>query len=249
LTSFDFALLLNQQTQKFKQRKAEEEGKNKCANITIAKQYLPDTDELEDDNDVDIAFDRKFDRTNYKFLEKYESQRDAMPREEFVLFLKEEIKRELNVPDDRQAGVEAEAMLLGERPVQDGQYAVIEMDNADGTNRYLYYVRKNKKWIRDTNIPTGVSMYDPAFFCNVQEKCFTVEQTCMDHELASDAVKEELLNEMNSEFKANVDDSRERTVQRIDGKFKYYETVLPRLRHRKYARMTKYTDAHCAVPI
>jgi len=243
LTSFDFALLLNQQTQKFKQRKAEEEGKNKCANITIAKQYLPDTDELEDDNDVDIAFDRKFDRTNYKFLEKYDSQRDSMPREEFVLFLKEEIKRELNVPDDRQAGVEAEAMLLGERPVQDGQYAVIEMDNADGTNRYLYYVRKNKKWIRDTNIPTGVSMYDPAFFCNVQEKCFTVEQTCMDHELASDAVKEELLNEMNSEFKANVDDSRERTVQRIDGKFKYYETVLPRLRHIKYARMTKYNDA------
>ena len=243
LTSFDFAVLLNQQTQKFKQRKAEEEGKNKCANIIIAKQYMSDTDELEDDNDVDISFDRKFDRTNYKFLEKYESQRDSMPREEFILFLKEEIKRELNVPDDRQAGVEAEAMLLGERPVQDGQYAVIEMDNADGTNRYLYYVRKNKKWIRDTNIPTGVSMYDPAFFCNVQEKCFTVEQTCMDHELASDAVKEELLNEMNSEFKANVEDNRERTIQRIDGKFKYYETVLPRLRHMKYARMTKYNDA------
>jgi hypothetical protein len=48
---------------------------------------------------------------------------------------------------------------------------------------------------------------------------------------------------MNSEFKANVDDTRERTVQRIDGKFKYYETVLPRLRHMKYARMTRYNDA------
>jgi len=243
LTSFDFAALLNQQTQKFKHRKAEEEGKNKCANIVIAKQYLSDTDELEDDNAVDIAFDRKFDRTNYKFLEKYESQQQSMPREEFILFLKEEIKRELKVPDDRQAGVEAEAMLLGERPVQDGHYAVIEMDNADGTNRYLYYVRKNKKWIRDTNIPMGVSMYDPAFFCNVQDKCFTVDETCMDYELASDAVKEELLAEMNSEFKANVDDNRERTVQRIDGKFKYYETVLPRLRHMKYARMTRYNDA------
>ena len=243
LTSFDFALLLNQQTQKFKKRKAEEEGKNKCANIVIAKQYLSDSNELEDDNDVDISFDRKFDRTNYKFLEKYESQRESMPREDFILFLKEEIKRELKVPDDRQAGVEAEAMMLGQRPVQDGQYAVIEMDNADGTNRYLYYVRKNKKWIRDTNIPTGVSMYDPAFFCNVQEKCFTVDQTCMDHELASDAVKESLLDEMNMEFKASMDDNRERTVQRIDGKFKYYETVLPRLRHIKYARMTKYNDA------
>jgi hypothetical protein len=134
-------------------------------------------------------------------------------------------------------------MLLGERPVQDGQYAVIEMDNADGTNRYLYYVRKGKKWIRDTNIPTGVSMHDPSFFCNVQDKCFTVEQTCMDYDLAADAVKESLLDEMNAEFKANVDDSRERTVQRIDGKFKYYDTVLPRLRHMKYARMTKYNDA------
>jgi hypothetical protein len=243
LTSFDFATLLNQQTQKFKQRKAEEEGKNKCANIVIAKQYLSDTDELEDDNGVNIAFDRKFDRTNYKFLEKYESQQQSMPREEFILLLKEEIKRELKVPDDRQAGVEAEAMMLGERPVQDGHYAVIELDNADGTNRSLYYVRKNKKWIRDTNIPTGVSMYDPAFFCNVQDKCFTVDETCMDYDLASDAVKEELLAEMNSEFKANVDDSRERTVQRIDGKFKYYETVLPRLRHMKYARMTRYNDA------
>ena len=243
LTSFDFAALLNQQTQKFKQRKAMEEGKNKCANIVITKQYLSDTDELEDDNAVDIAFDRKFDRTNYKFLEKYESQQQSMPREEFILFLKEEIKRELKVPDDRQAGVEAEAMLLGQRPVQDGHYAVIELDNADGTNRSLYYVRKNKKWIRDTNIPMGVSMYDPAFFCNVQDKCFTVDQTCMDYDLASDAVKEELLAEMNSEFKANVDDNRERTVQRIDGKLKYYETVLPRLRHMKYARMTKYNDA------
>lgn len=243
LTSFDFALLLNQQTQKFKKRKAEEEGKNKCANIVIAKQYLSDSNELEDDNNVEISFDRKFDRTNYKFMEKYEAQQTSMPREEFILFLKEEIKRHLKVPDDRQAGVEAEAMILGQRPVQDGQYAVIEMDNADGTNRYLYYVRKNKKWIRDTNIPTGVSMYDTAFFCNVQEKCFTVDQTCMDHELASDAVKESLLDEMNMEFKANMDDNRERTVQRIDGKFKYYETVLPRLRHMKYARMTKYNDA------
>ena len=243
LTSFDFATLLNQQTQKFKQRKAEEEGKNKCANMVIAKQYLADSDDLEDDNDVAIAFDRKFDRTDYKFLEKYESDQQSMPREEFILFLKEKIKSELKVPDDRQAGVEAEAMMLRERPVQDGHYAVVELDNADGTNRSLYYVRKNKKWIRDTNIPMGVSMYDPTFFCNVQDKCFTVDQTCMDQALASDAVKEELLAEMNSEFKANVDDTRERTVQRIDGKFKYYETVLPRLRHMKYARMTRYNDA------
>ena len=243
LTSFDFGTLLNQQTSKFKQRKAEEEGKNKCANIVIAKQYLSDSDELEDDTGVDIAFDRKFDRTNYEFLKKYESQQKDMPREEFILFLKEEIKRELKVPDDRQAGVEAEAMLLGERPVQDGHYAVIELDNADGTNRYLYYVRKGKAWIRDTNIPAGVSMHDPAFFCNVQEKCFTVDQTCMDYDLAADAVKEGLLAEMNAEFKANVEDSRERTVQRIDGKFNYYDTVLPRMRHMKYARMTKYNDA------
>ena len=243
LTSFDFGTLLNQQTSKFKQRKAEEEGKNKCANIVIAKQYLADSDELEDDNGVDIAFDRKFDRTNYEFLQKYESQQQSMSREDFILFLKEEIKRELKVPDDRQAGVEAEAMLLGERPVHDGQYAVIEMDNADGTNRYLYYVRKGKNWIRDTNIPTGVSMHDPAFFCNVQEKCFTVDQTCMDYDLAADAVKEGLLEEMNAEFKANVEDTRERTVQRIDGKFKYYDAVLPRMRHIKYARMTKYNDA------
>ena len=243
LTSFDFAALLNQQTNRFKQRKAEEEGSNKCANIVLAKQYLAESDELEEDNGVDIAFDRKFDRTNYEFIRAYESQQKDMPREEFVLFLKEEIKRELKVPDDRQAGVEAEAMLLGERPVQDGQYAVIEMDNADGTNLYLYYVRKNKKWIRDTNIPTGVTMHDPSFFCNVQEKCFTVDQTCMDYDLAADAVKEGLLNEMNAEFKASMDDSRERTVQSIGGKFKYYDTVLPRLRHMKYARMTKYNDA------
>ena len=243
LTSFDFVALLNQQTSKFKQRKAEEEGKNKCANIVIAKQYLADSDDLEDDNGVDIAFDRKFDRTNYEFLKKYESPQQSMSREDFILFLKEEIKRELKVPDDRQAGVEAEAMLLGERPVQDGHYAVIELDNADGTNRHLYYVRKSKAWIRDTNIPAGVSMHDPAFFCNVQEKCFTVDQTCMDYDLAADAVKEGLLNEMNAEFKANVEDSRERTVQRIDGKFNYYDIVLPRLRHMKYARMTKYNDA------
>jgi hypothetical protein len=243
LTSFDFGALLSQQTNRFKQRKAEEEGSNKCANIVIAKQYLADSDELEDDAGINIAFDRKFDRTNYDFIKRYESQQQVMSREEFILFLKEEIKRELKVPDDRQAGVEAEAMLLGERPVQDGQYAVIEMDNADGTNRHLYYVRKNKQWVRDTNIPAGVSMYDPAFFCNVQEKCFTVEQTCMDYDLAADAVKEGLLNEMNAEFKAGVDDNRERTVQRIDGKFSYYDTVLPRLRHMKYARMTKYNDA------
>jgi hypothetical protein len=47
LASFDFGTLLNQQTHKFKQRKAEEEGKNKCANIVIAKQYLADSDDLE----------------------------------------------------------------------------------------------------------------------------------------------------------------------------------------------------------
>lgn len=240
LTPFDFGLLLNQQIHKFKERKSDEESKNKCGNLVIAKQYLSDSDDLENDNGVEIYFDKKFDKTNYDFLKTYETQRETMEEENFILFLKDEIKNKLKITNDEKVELEATAMLLGKRVVKNGDYAVIQLTDE---NKYLYYIRKNNNWIRDVSIPVGISMYDTQFFCNVQESCFGFKDSCMNQDLASDVLKEGLFKEMNDEFNTRMNENREKTINHINEKLKYYQTILPNIRMMKYNRMIKYNDA------
>jgi hypothetical protein len=89
-------------------------------------------------------------------------------------------------------------MLRGKRLVQDGQYAVLVIDDEEGVGgvagvggeeagegaafgeggpgtRYEYFIRNNGKWVKDDTIPSSTSMYDTSYFCNVKSNCFAIK--------------------------------------------------------------------------
>ena len=161
--------------------------------MVLAKNYSNE-EALQEDNDRDqpIFFDKKYDTTDYAFLESYRDQQESMSSTDFSMFLVDElIKNKKMTYED--AKKESEAILLGPglRPVNDGDYAVVEIDEyvepttADeddlGTTetKFLYYKRDNGKWVRDTSIPEIIPSSDRNYFCNVERDCipFAVDAT------------------------------------------------------------------------
>ena len=202
ITPFDFNLVLGEQSQQLRDAGAMKGGAGgagaataaataaatpapKRFGMVLAKNY-PNQEAIEEDNDTDqpIYFDKKYDATDYAFIESYREQQETMSNADFSMFLVDELIKK-NKMTYEQAKKEAEAIMVGPgmRPVNDGDYAVVEeedyvepsssSDDVLGTTetRFLYYKRENGKWVRDTSIPDMVPSSDRNYFCNVNKDC------------------------------------------------------------------------------
>jgi hypothetical protein len=220
ITPFDFNLVLGEQSQQLRDagamrsgatgqnigdRRGRQEGGApgggaaavelpKRFNMVLAKNY-PNQEAVEEDNDRDdpIFFDKKYDTTDYAFLESYREEQERMSSIDFEMFIVDELikKKKMTYEDAKK---EMEAILTGPglRTVSDGDYAVVEEEEyveheMSGTSRqmfpseyddlgttetrYLYYKRENGKWVRDTSLPDLVPSSDINYFCNVNRSC------------------------------------------------------------------------------
>jgi hypothetical protein len=195
ITPFDFNLVLGEQSQQLRDAGAMKGGAGaavaaatpapKRFGMVLAKNY-PNQEAIEEDNDTDqpIYFDKKYDATDYAFIESYREQQESMSNADFSMFLVDELIKKKKMTYE-QAKKESEAIMVGPgmRPVNDGDYAVVEeeeyiepsasSDDVLGTTetRFLYYKRENGKWVRDTSIPDMVPSSDRNYFCNVNKDC------------------------------------------------------------------------------
>ena len=206
ITPFDFNLVLGEQSQKLRDAGAmrggapdsvgsakPSEGAPKRFGMVLAKNY-PNEEAVQEDNDNDqpIYFDKKYDTTDYDFLESYRDQQESMSSVDFSMFLVDELIKKKKMTYE-EAKKEAEAIMIGPgmRPVNDGDYAVVEVeefvdqpmtntarqgfpDEDDiGTTetKFLYFKRDNGKWVRDTSIPEIIPSSDRNYFCNVDRDC------------------------------------------------------------------------------
>jgi hypothetical protein len=156
--------------------------------LVLAKSY-PHDDAIREDNESDlpIYFDKKYDTTDYAFIEMYRDKQESMSESEFKAFLTDELIKNKKMSMDA-ATIEAEALMIGPglRPVNDGNYAVVEVNEyiepdvrsrfeSENTGeietRYLNFKRENGKWVRDESIPAIVPSSDRDYFCNVDRDC------------------------------------------------------------------------------
>jgi hypothetical protein len=107
-------------------------------------------------------------------LKKHEKDRPEYSAEDFETFLVSRYMKKTKLPM-QDAKSEIRDMLRGQRKVQDGQYAVLEVTDEEG-DRFEYYIRANRKWLKDDTIPPTVSMYDTTYFCNVKSDCFALNK-------------------------------------------------------------------------
>ena len=210
ITPFDFNLVLGEQSQQLREAGAMRGGApgGKAADapkrfgLVLAKNY-PNEEAIQEDNDTDhpIYFDKKYDTTDYAFIESYRDQQEGMSPADFTMFLADELIKKKKMSYE-EAKKEAEAIMVGPgmRPVNDGDYSVVEVEEyvepgagglgsgglgsgelgsggvgSDELGRtetqFLYYKRDNGKWVRDTSIPAIIPSSDRNYFCNVDRDC------------------------------------------------------------------------------
>ena len=118
----------NEKLQTDKNIKNETESSiNSCMKKVIAKLYFS-REELLNDNDRQIYFDKKYDDTNYGVLDDYEKDMFTKTPEEFILFLTNKLESTLKITRE-DADYLADTLINGFKKVINGQYAILKNIN------------------------------------------------------------------------------------------------------------------------
>ena len=264
VTPFDFDQLYTQEKKKYEDRMEDNHTKNECKNFVLAKKYN-DHLEMRDDEDAEVHYDKIYDFTDYGFLKKLEHERKNYSPPDFETFLTSRYMKKTKLPMN-DAKSEIRDMLRGKRLVQDGQYAVLVIDDEEGVGggaagsegegaggeggeesaesgtRYEYFIRNNGKWVKDDTIPSSTSMYDTSYFCNVKSNCFAVNKKCMTQDLAEDALKDDIITKMYDEFDSRFHQSRKQILDSVNRKYSYsLDNIVKMTSIRRY-NTYKYND-------
>ena len=180
---------IEQDVENIKQRDA-------CAGYVVAKKYITRED-MTDDNDADIVFDKQFDKTRYELSKKFADEMRDMPKSQLIDFLASYLMKETDM-NETAAKREAEAIQEGKRLVKDGDYAVLVEEDEDGNVTFTNFVRNANRWVPSDVEENLLPTLDNAAFCLSQEKCVISNDDCVSSEIP-------LVNGEINELKRSVD--------------------------------------------
>jgi len=146
------------------------------SNACIVQTIQNKEDRLKD-NEQTIRYDTKYDKTYYDIFKDYTSKLEVTEDPSEKQRLLSQLLREHTNMTEENANREAEAMILGYRPVKEGDYAVWIVEDTVGM-KYYYYVRQNNIWVRDETIPDDINADTNAMFCDVSSKCISIQDKC-----------------------------------------------------------------------
>ena len=176
-------------------QQAQSVGNQKCATRVLSKKYLS-IDELTDDNGKEIKYDKQYDKTYYDVIEDHIGELDAIPEQgSKILHLQSKLIESTGMSSD-DAKREAEAMVLGYRPVKEGDYAIVVINE----DEVFYYKRRDNTWVRDESIPSTTMADSNSLFCNLDEKCISVKDDCVELPSAAVEIQKNAIKEMVNEF-------------------------------------------------
>ena len=236
-TPFNFDDLLEEKKDAFQVELNKKQQENQCAQYVLTKRYIS-LEDLNADNDIPVYFDKKYDPTIYDILNEYKLEQSTMDEPTFKDFLIDKLMNNIGLKKP-EAKYEATSMLQKKREIQDGHYAVLEVDNIDSI-MYYYYKRENNVWIRDEAIPENSFFGSNELFCNIQNKCIQIDKTCADPSLGSDLVKKNLIREMYDEFDTNYIESLYNYKKKIDALFKFETERISKLKKINSYLLYKY---------
>jgi hypothetical protein len=239
----DFSNLFDdQKTAIDKKIKEDSESEPKtCNNIVIAKLYKNE-EELFNDNDVNIYFDKKYDTTNYGILDDYESEMFNMTPDNFIVFLTDKIKKKFKLTSEESEYL-TNTLINGHKLVINGQYAIIYND--DDAN---YYIRKDNKWELDESVDKTASSDNSDIICNLQEKCISVssqtikDNTCENVELNKFELQNNLLKNIVNEFDKKYAISKDDFNNKITKQLQYNLLLVPKIINLENEKMLKYNN-------
>lgn len=214
-----------------------EEENDKCESITIAKMYTS-LEQLENDNDKIIYFDKKYDKTNYGIME--EDSKKGGYAEEVINLDPEKLKGHItrdqmkrNKLTESEASYIADTLINGVKKVIDGQHAILYKGYAENiADESDYYIRKDNKWVIDKELTSQQKISDESsIICDLQEKCISVptktDDNCQSMKYTEISLQNSLLNSIISEFDNKYKLSKEIFEKEISEKFNYFMSIMP----------------------
>ena len=216
-------------------------GDNTCNKIkVIAKRYI-ELEELNEDNGKESYFDKKYDTTDYS-VAKADSN---MPVEEQLKYYAERLIKNKGL-DEISARREAEAIIKGKRTIEDGDYAILETTDENSAT-IQYYVRQNDIWKLDDSIDSETFADNTSLFCNLNEKCIAVKETCQDQQTGSNELKKHNLKLLLSEFDSNLNANKDIVLNKIDDEIVKADARIELLKSIRIRDMYKYETAKIAL--
>ena len=222
-----------------------EDPKNPCTKYKVIAKYYIEYDELQEDNDTEVYFDKKYDTTYYDILKEYKFEQSVPTNERIAILAKKLVDK--NGMREKDAYREAQAMINGKRLVEDGDYAIYETKSPDGDVNFSYFIRVNNKWIEDDTLPQNLMTDSSKMFCNLNEKCIKVKSDCLPTEVGATAIKnntiKQMLNEveqdetyLNNTLEANL----RNTHDKIKTEFDNSEFRIRKIVNTKIIQLLKY---------
>ena len=245
----EFSSLFEKETNSINKKidKFSDSDSESCKNIVVAKIYR-NIEQLTEDNNREIYFDKMYDSTNYGIIDNYENDILKMSPEEFMIFLSSNLKKKMNL-DDNTAEYLAETLINGYKKVIDGQYALLYKGYKEKTNEeYDYYLRKNNEWVLDESsmIDKSVISDSSDILCNLQEKCISIptsnEDKCENMELNELSIQKNLLKKVVNEFDEKYKISKDEFQEKIQKRFDYYLSIMSVLSKIETNKMLKYNN-------
>ena len=201
-------------------QKGESKEDGNCKEFVLAKKYV-DIDELAEDDDKEIYFDKKYDETRYEIIEEFESQQMSMSESDFLKFLTNHLETNVGMKN-KKAKREAEALIVRKKKVIDGDYAILSEDLVN----LKYYERVGNRWMINDNLDGEITEQS---FCNLKNKCLKINNECKEESESKREVQEKLNHEIRKHFESNFEDYIDEIYGNIDTKIEKYKNRLTQL--------------------
>jgi hypothetical protein len=246
----DVSEIFNAEKKNNEENLKDEEKKDKCETMVIAKMYTS-LEQLENDNDKFIYFDKKYDKTNYGLMEEskggYAQEVINMTPEKLKEHITQDQMKKNNLSES-DASYMAETLIDGIKKVIDGQYAILYKGYSENIeDESDYYVRKNNKWILDNEISKKTGITDESsIICDLQEKCISMPTNtgdkCESMDTSELSLQNKLLKNIISEFDSKYKMSKEEFEKDIREKFDYFMSIMPVISKIETNALLKYNN-------
>lgn len=214
----------------------------------ISKLYFS-RDDLLNDNDKQIYFDKKYDDTNYGLIDDFEKEMMTKTPEDFIMFLTNKLKIDKKM-NDEDADYLADTLISGYKKVLDGHYAILKLINENGPY-FEYFIRKNNQWIldptqKDVDQEDKSGISDSNILCNLQEKCISVPEkigdNCESMEINKLELQKNVLKDIINEFDQKYFETKTEFEEKINKKYKYLFEILRIVIKIENDNMLKYNN-------
>jgi hypothetical protein len=234
---------LNQISNEIKQS-AQENSNADCKKYVLAKQYMA-LDEMEEDNNVEIFFDKKYDNTYYDLMKDFDNDITAelsvIKEGENERLIKIKVIKEKLIENfglnEQDANRDAETMVDGKRRVINGDYAVLI--NGDES---AYYVRNANIWTQDDTVGDDVFIKSSKMFCNLNEKCQQVKNDCVNDKMKQDMLTTEQVKIMLNEFDSTLEKDVAKLEEKIKNEIDKKEKLIKMLKIKTQSEKFKYNE-------